>query len=75
MIASLNQSKYLEGLPAVFLLDMKRFALQSLMKSPIFGVRCAGDLLILCGVGWELHVFHGERCDQEHHHLPASPVP
>lgn len=36
---------------------------------------CAGDLLILCWVGGQLNVFHGERCDKECCHLLASPVP
>lgn len=38
-------------------------------------VICIGDLLVLRRVGGQLHVFHGERRNQECCHLLASPVP
>lgn len=35
---------------------------------------CAGHLLVLCGVGRQLPVLHGERRDQERPHLSAAPL-
>ena len=57
---------------------MKNSGLETLQCSLIPNIICvlyAGDLLILCRVGRQLFVFHGERCDQECCHLSASPVP